>query len=90
MPIDKVSIDASLTVSTGALFLTSRVYLNPAVAAAFSAVTGATIAPVVTVGPGNRYVTIVTTVTPDTPVGVVAESKRFVADHTNDGAGTLL
>lgn len=90
MSLDRVSIDASVAVTTGVLTLTSRVYANPAMLAAFSAITGSPATVTITLGTGNKYMDVVTVITPDAAVGVYAESKRFVADHSNVGAGTLL
>jgi len=88
--LDRISIDGSVAVTTGALTLTSRIYANPAALAAFSAITGTPATVTITLGSGNKYMDVVTVITPDTAVGIVAEGKRFVADHSSAGAGTLL
>lgn len=90
MPIDKVSTDANLTVTSGALVITSRVYANPAVLAAFSAINNTPATATVALGPGNVYATVTVTITPNTAVGIVAEGKRFVEDHAAPSRGTLL
>ena len=87
--MDKLTIKAAITVTTGVLTTTTRIYMNPAAAAAFSAVTGAEAYPTVTVGPNNAYVEIVLAVTPDTPVGIVADTSNYVGDYSNEGAGFL-
>lgn len=87
MALDKVNSTASLTVTTGALVITTKVYCNDAVAAAFAAVTSGHTYPVVTVGTG--FINVVTTVTPDSAVGVVAESMKYLEVSGKAGAGTL-
>lgn len=88
MALDKVSVDASIAVTTGVLTLTSRIYANPALIAAFGTLSANGVT--VTLGPGNVYMDVVSSATPNVAVGVYAEAKKFVSDRTNEGAGTLL
>ena len=85
--LDKVNSTASITVTTGALVITTKVYCNAAVAAAFAAVTSGQAYPVVTVGTG--FINVVTTVTPDTAVGIVAETMKYLEINGKGGAGTM-
>lgn len=85
MSLDRVTTDAAVAVTTGVLTITNRIYANPALIAAFSAITGTPATVTITLGASD-----ISVVTPDTPVGVYAESKRFIGDHTNPGAGSLL
>ncbi len=88
--IDRISVDATITVTSGAIVITNRVYGNPAALAAFSAINTTPATVTASLGPSNTYCDFVSTVTPNTAVGIVAEGKKYVADHTNAGAGTLL
>jgi hypothetical protein len=80
---DKALTGVSIATS-GTMTIHDRIYLNPVLAATFSAVnTGAT-TPTVTVGAGNAYVDVVTVIVPNSPVSQAAvETQSYVGDITN-------
>lgn len=81
---DKCVTSVSVATS-GTMTVVNRVYLNPVLAATFSAVnTGAT-TPTVAVGAGNAYVDITTIVVPNSPVTQgAAEVGTYYGDKGND------
>jgi len=82
MSVDLTNV--SVVVGTGGtLTLTADVFMNPTVGATFAAVTGGTVAPVVTVSQSNNKVHIVAAIVPDSPVTSAAQTCRFYSDLNN-------
>ena len=76
--------------TTGILTVTTRIFMNPILAATFSGVNTGQAYPTVTVGTGNAYVDVVSVITPNSPVTqAAAEGGTFYGDKLKDGVGVV-